>query len=444
VQLNSPHTALGAVVLCFVVQAALALAVIPPWQNPDEPQHLVTVQMILKYGRDFPPGAQDPLLETAIIQSMARHRWWDHYGHTTPDPLPTLFAEGPAKVIGGYFGPLGGSRLYYSGIAAFLRIAGIDDGVAQLYAMRAVSAFAGLLTIGCVWAATRRLLGWQSAVVVSSLIALHTQFVMASTSASPDAVVNLAGAVVWWQGSTLLAAASTFRGVVLLWAAAIFGFLIRRSGALLMLIACVVSFATLVSTFARADRRAIAKALLVPAAALLVAAIALSVADQELTRGLEFSRFDPTVAALTIENRLPELPSYLGVVFTTFWLMPGQGWLLHMAPSWWYGIAAIVMAVAAVGLLKSRTTPGPAVLLAMGMVMLQIAAVVVFQFGFLQVGAHGRYLFPASAAVFFLVWYGWRAWFPRNLHALAAVSLVTIMAVLNITAWVLVVMPAFA
>ena len=83
-------------------------------------------------------------------------------------------------------------------------------------------------------------------------------------------------------------------------------------------------------------------------------------------------------------------------------------------------------------------------LLALGMVMLLVVAVIVYQFGFLQVGAHGRYLFPALAAISFLVWSGWRAWFPENAHVLAAVLLVTTMALLNITAWTLVILPAFA
>src|SRR5688572_19574955 len=126
---------------CFVIQAALAVIVVPPWQNPDEPQHVMSVRQVLSFGAGYRHDVLDQRAERAIIASMAEHQWWNHYGRATPVPLPQSFAEGPARVIGGYFGPPdGGSRVYYRSIAGLFRVARIDGLIPQLYIMRLLSA----------------------------------------------------------------------------------------------------------------------------------------------------------------------------------------------------------------------------------------------------------------------------------------------------------------
>jgi hypothetical protein len=79
----------------------------------------------------------------------------------------------------------------------------------------------------------------------------------------------------------------------------------------------------------------------------------------------------------------------------------------------------------------------------MGMVALQVAVLVAYYFGILGYGAQGRYLFPVLPAVFCLVWLGWTG-LTRHRHApLVAVYLIAVMALLNMTAWTLVILPAY-
>src|SRR5678809_709105 len=126
--------ALVAVLAICLSQLAIALVIVPPWQHPDEPQHLQTVRRILTDGADFSLEKRDLVDERTIMASMARYRWWEFYGRETPTPLPASFEEGPARVVDGYFGPPdGGSRLYYRGVAALFRATGIRDVLPQLY-----------------------------------------------------------------------------------------------------------------------------------------------------------------------------------------------------------------------------------------------------------------------------------------------------------------------
>jgi hypothetical protein len=76
--------------------------------------------------------------------------------------------------------------------------------------------------------------------------------------------------------------------------------------------------------------------------------------------------------------------------------------------------------------------------------LLQVTAVVAYYFGIVQAGPQGRYLFPVLPAVMCLIWLGWRsAVGGAQRPQLAAASLVLLMAVLNTSAWALVVLPAY-
>src|SRR5436190_260988 len=69
----------------------------------------------------------------------------------------------------------------------------------ELIAIRAISAVFGLATLWVCWCATRESLGQTGAAIVTALLALHPQFAVVATTASPDALINLAGACVWWM-----------------------------------------------------------------------------------------------------------------------------------------------------------------------------------------------------------------------------------------------------
>ena len=163
----------------------------------------------------------------------------------------------------------------------------------------------------------------------------------------------------------------------------------------------------------------------------------------DVHRAFSWIQFDETLAASAVAARVEQLPRFLGALFTHFWL--AVGWVRYQAPWWWYGIVAVICAVALLGLARRQPAISTRVLgLAGCMLVLQTAAVVAYYFGVMRSGAQGRYLFPVLPAVFVLLWLGWRRWFPPSSLRVAAVVLMAVMAALNAAAWLLVVLPVYA
>lgn len=422
----------------------VAFAIIPPWQNPDEPQHLLTVRLVMLHGPDFVLDRDtDPASERAIVASMAEHGWWGHYGAATPDPVPPTFADGPARVTQSYFGPPGGgSRLYYRAMATAFDWLSIDGLLPQLHAMRLVSALATLVALWFVWSGTRALLSDRAAQVVTAVMALHPQFAFVSTSASPDAVVNLAGAIVWRQSAIVLTTSRAGLDMAALWTAAVVGFSIRRMGAPLLVTAAVVTIAAIGGDFFR--RRSLASVRPLVLAGAAVALVLTAVLGTEAGRAFAWVQFDPRQALAATVERADALPPFFDMFYRTFWL--SAGWLRHAGPEWWHLGTVALVAIAAAGLVaRVVSTPGDRALwLAAAVVAVQMAAVVAYYFGIVRSGPQGRYLFPVLPAIACLIWIGWNAAAGRiGAGRYAPAALVLAVACLNATAWLFVVLPAY-
>ena len=176
----------------------LALALIPPWQQPDEPAHVALVE--LQRNRiALLDGSPDPAREADILKSMADYGWWKHRGE--PPPLATI----PERFVDA------GQTLAINVVSvseppAYFLIAGRLlswmprlSVVEDLYALRALSAIFGMLTLWVAWLGARECLGARGGATVAVLLALHPQFAIVSTAATPDAMVNFLGACTWWQ-----------------------------------------------------------------------------------------------------------------------------------------------------------------------------------------------------------------------------------------------------
>jgi hypothetical protein len=445
IAVSPPQAGASAVAVCFTAQLLVALVIIPPWQHPDEPQHVMNVRLHLEWGPRFSYGLADEASERAIVGSMAASGWWRHYQRETPEPVPKSFASGPANVVGTYFGPPGGPQVYYRAVARLFRVAGVGDLLAQLYVMRALSALAGVLTLACAWSAVRQMLDARAAVVVTAALALLPQHVLASTSASPDAAVNLAGAIVWWQSAALITSRTAALPLAWVWIAAIAAFLTRRVGVPLIAIAAGITLTVVVWRMwngGRAARRAAGTVL----AIVVLAAVTRAMLAWDFYYAIDWAEFDLWRAAQTTVANAGRLPAFLWMTFTSFWLR--AGWLRYPAPDWWYFLAAAVTATALTGFFRTTNlvaTPRRLLLLMATMILVQFAALLVYYFGWVQAGPQGKYLFPMLPPIMTLVWLGWRRWFAAPEHQpTAAVALVAILAFMNVTGWVLVIMPAYS
>src|SRR5262245_56593322 len=135
---------------------------------------------------------------------MERFDWSRHIFRPTPDPPYETFAEDP------FFGrvPEGMVHMppvYYALATPWLRMSASSTTLLDQYrAARRLSVVFGLLTLWCLWAAVKQLTGsGMAAGSVTAMLALHPQFLLMATAVNPDALVNLFGAIVFWQVARL-------------------------------------------------------------------------------------------------------------------------------------------------------------------------------------------------------------------------------------------------
>lgn len=422
-----------AIAAVVALRLLLLLAAVPPWQNPDEPSHVLGVRILAQRPDLDLSGYYDDLdIEKEILESMRAHRWWQ-FGGVDPPEGP-LEGFGTAHLFTANFGAPPGGKLYYRLLAALLGGLGIDSLTGQLYAMRVFSAVCLVIAVVVGLAATRGAFGPVVALWCGVGVATQPQLAIVGTSASPDALVCLAGACVFAAGVTALSRARPWPWAAGCAAAAALALATRRLGAPLVVVASAV-FALLV-------RRLTWRAGLLLAgtacAMLLLVMTAFPSAREEVARG--------AAHAGQFLGRLPAIHGPGGLVgfgygtWRTAWFVPG--WLTVSAPSWWYTAVLCVCALAGIGLAWRwpECVRDPLALLCVLAVVVQTAAV---YWAYADIGiAQGRYLFPAFFPFFVLQSIGFGA-VARGRPAAGAAGLVAVLAALDAYAMAAVVVPAF-
>ena len=434
----------GALAL-LAVHLVIALALTPPWQQPDEPTHVAAVEA--QVSRLSSVNQSDPGREAEILQSMAQYYLWTHrhLGGETPSVIAKDFlhasAAGPAQV--GSPAPSGVDIPTYALAAGRIlswlpRVTVVDD----LYWLRAFSAIAGLVTLWVAWRGARECLGTLGGATVATLLALHPQFAIVSTAASPDALVNLAGACVWWQAVLTLKRPRVL-SLALMWAAAILATSVDRMGAPLLAFALVVSGAT---GIVRVGAWTWHSALIITTTT--AAGLAAAWWFSAFVTSSRFSR--ALLGNLTPEPGLMTWDSFARLtwlIHQSWWFSPG--WGRYALPALWIAVVATVTVSAVTGAARLLVRPGVdapirkfVVLAAIGIV-LQLAAVFTGIYLRLGVGPQGRYLFPVLVPALVILWSGLAAWVPPPRRAHAAAALVLLLALLDAAAWLLVTVPAY-
>ncbi|MGQ9595386.1 MAG: hypothetical protein ACUVXH_12755, partial [Anaerolineae bacterium] len=137
----------------LVVGLAYALAT-PLWQAPDEPGHWEQAALLARQGGLLRRHDRDPALEQALLDSLARHRFWTLVRAPWPEPLPVRLADDPFLARSGR--QVGDEPLaYYLPLALLLRLAPDVDGQARLARTYSLALF--VLTVALAWATAREL-----------------------------------------------------------------------------------------------------------------------------------------------------------------------------------------------------------------------------------------------------------------------------------------------
>ena len=117
--------------------AALCLLlnfIIPPFQNPDEPQHFRDV-LVYALGEDHAPE-----VEERLIEQMDRYDWWRKAGMGRPAVLPRRFADIPFLHLPGSATVAGQPVLYHAAAGRLLRLVPAGDILTLYYICRLFSA----------------------------------------------------------------------------------------------------------------------------------------------------------------------------------------------------------------------------------------------------------------------------------------------------------------
>lgn len=209
---------------------------IPPFQNPDEPQHF---RDILAY--DLGSG-RGPEIEERLIELMDRFDWWKRAGMGRPAELPRRFADIPFLDLPGSAVMAGQPALYHAAAGALLRLVPADDLLTLYYVCRLFSAalFCGSLLL---LAAAFSRVG-QGPLLTAGLgfffILFLPQLSVVSISVNPEAAAIFCGAAFFWAAAAWLQGGAGRLTPLAMPAAALAGFLTDRSSFYLVPLALLV------------------------------------------------------------------------------------------------------------------------------------------------------------------------------------------------------------
>lgn len=182
----------------LVVWAALHVlaynATVPLWQVPDEPAHVEYACLLTQQMRGSAPAAAQPVVQQAIVRSLADYRFWNRVQQQPPDPLPATFADDPfLRNAGRQIGDE--PQLYY--IVPAL-VCGLPLPLpAQVHLMRLVSGLFFVLTVPAAWWAVRPLWPGRTVAVaaIAGTVAGLPMLAFLSAGVNNDSLVTLVGAV---------------------------------------------------------------------------------------------------------------------------------------------------------------------------------------------------------------------------------------------------------
>jgi hypothetical protein len=276
-----------------------------------------------------------------------------------------------------------------------------------------------------------------------ALLSLHPQFALVSTAVSPDVLVNLCGALLWWQAARALGGSGRYSAGIISAITALVALLTKRMGLPLVAMAAVV----IVLAFAGHRRPRLEwKWYMVVAGVLLAAPVALLILTPDLSDAVRYG-------ARLLGGRDPGVPpAHLSLgrfssgLLQSAWL--NAGWLTVPAPPGWYLVASCVSAVALIAVTglftpESWQWPKLATGVAVAFVAIQTAAIYGTYYR-ADLGAQGRYLLPIAGPFFALVWAGGTRYWPRRYAGAPAVVLFATMVLLDVCSWTRVLVPGFS
>lgn len=188
---------LTSVVVC---QSLVYIAIVPPWEVPDEPEHFHYIRQLWLEQQNEPSGSA----EQAVLQSMARDAWYQINNMTPPDQEPAVFDDVAFLRLSGTKRGIQPSP-YYQLAALAVRLSHQTDVDGQLYAVRLLSS---LLSIGVVIAGYlcgRLVLSRDHALAIATIVALFPERAFVAAGANNDNLAILVASLAFLSSIYLVA-----------------------------------------------------------------------------------------------------------------------------------------------------------------------------------------------------------------------------------------------
>ncbi len=417
----------------FFFHALLYLAVVPPWQAPDEPTSVELLLTMAERGLLVSEADKDPRIEREIIASMQQSRYWElgSYGYRIEGRVPTFKHIYPCC-----YTQLNRPALYH---ALLLPLAYMSDAWPiehRLLLFRSFSVLLGLLTVGVITLLSYELVELHPALplVVPALVAGLPQFAYSSAIVNADNLIALVGALLVWMLLRFVRSASVpqFAAIVAL---VMIGFVTKRTILMLIVPVFVASVLQARVVWQRSNQNTRFRLVVGLGSLLTLTTVlfTLSAFRQAVKAFLTNIVFQVTFAHLRsfIFERLvwlpPWLPTSIPFLNQSFW--GSFGWHQVVLPSGLYGLLLLMMSAALTGglfwfLLHAKHMAGWARRFLLVCVCAVVSGVTITLVNAPQgILPQGRYLFVILAPV--AIWLGiglcawWRLrWIPVGIATL--------------------------
>lgn len=217
----------GVWVSLFVIHSLIYLALIPPWQAPDEPTSMELLLTIEARGRLVSFADQDLNIQRTIVASMERERYWDlgAYGRRL---------QGKDKIFANIY--YGSTQLHRPPVyhLILLPVAWLVDDwpvEQQLLALRAATIVIGAVTVAAITLIGYELAGATPALplVLPALAAFHPQFAYSSATFNSDNLVALLSTLLFLILLRLLRRGITLKRLIAIGLLVVLGFFTKRT-----------------------------------------------------------------------------------------------------------------------------------------------------------------------------------------------------------------------
>jgi hypothetical protein len=193
------HWALGLVLLFGLIHGLIYVFMVPPWQHYDEPGHFEFAWLIANRGRLPEPGESDQSMRRELAASMVEQDFFRGMGFR-----PNLLSRSEPIWIG--ISQINDRPLYYTLVAAPLRLVRTSDITFQLYLGRSVSLLLYLVTILAAYGIMAELTPPDSALrwVVPITVVLLPGFTDLMTALNDDVGATAFFSLFLWAGVRLI------------------------------------------------------------------------------------------------------------------------------------------------------------------------------------------------------------------------------------------------